>query len=106
MLKPKEVTDLEITFGGDMDVLLPKWDDIPEEFKFGHTRWNKVISDWFFMGLKDVDLTPKESINANSAIRHIKAILSSFDPKHEHKEAGCAYLMSCFFEDIIYKTNN
>ena len=28
----------------------------------------------------------------------IAAILASFEPKHEHKEAGAAYLLSQWFE--------
>jgi hypothetical protein len=29
--------------------------------------------------------------------------MSSWEPKHEHKEAGCAYLLSEFFDDVNYK---
>ena len=32
---------------------------------------------------------------------HLKSILQSFKPKHERKEAGVAYLMSLWFDDII-----
>jgi hypothetical protein len=31
---------------------------------------------------------------------HLKAIMGSFQPKHEHKTAGVAYLMSLWFEAV------
>ena len=40
--------------------------------------------------------------DTNKAIRHLKAILVSYDPKHEHKEAGVAFLLSEWFEDVTY----
>lgn len=105
-MKPIEVSDLEIAFGGDMKKLLPAWKDIPEEFKNERTKWNKVVSDWFFHGLKNCIWKPKEGIEADKALRHVQAIMSSFEPKHEHKEAGCAYLLSLFFDDVKYEKAN
>lgn len=103
MLKPVEVNDVEIAFGGNMEKLLPSMEEIPEEYKNGSNKWNKVVGDWFFYGLKSCKWEPKEGIDTKDAINHIKAIMSSFDPKHEHKEAGCAYLLSYFFNDVSYE---
>lgn len=80
--------------------LLPPYDEIPEEFRrFPGTKWHKLFSDWFFIGLKSLELKPKDGIDREKALKHIKVAMSGFDSKHEHKEAGVAYLMSLWFED-------
>ena len=86
-----------------MDILetMPKMGEIPDEFKYGHNKWCKFVSTWFFQGIqKGFEATPKEGVDRKLALRHIGAILSSWDPKHEHKEAAAAYLMSEYFSDI------
>jgi len=45
---------------------------------------------------------PNDGIDQNKALRHIKAILGSFEPKHEHKEAAAAYLLSLWFKSVKY----
>jgi hypothetical protein len=99
----QEVTGLDLAFGGDMKKLLPAYNDIPEEFRRGRTKWNKVVSDWFFFGLKNANWVPKDGVDQNKALSHVKAIMGSWDPSHEHKEAGCAYLLSEFFNDVKYE---
>lgn len=101
-MKPIQVHDVDIAFGGDIDILLPPMNEIPEEFRKRNSKWNDVVSDWMFGGLKDCQWKPKEGIDTKEAIRHIQAVLVSFKPKHEHKEAGCAYLLSQFFVDVKY----
>lgn len=104
MIKVQDVTGFDLCFGGDVKKLIPKWEDIPDEFKCMHNKWNKVFNDWFFRGLKNVKLIPKPGTDCKKAVAHINAVMSSFEPKHEHKEAGCAYLLSNFFEDVTYET--
>lgn len=104
-LKPVLVSDLELTFGGNIAKLLPSIDSIPKEFKDGKSKWNKVINDWFYCGLKKCKWNPKEGVNPKDAIRHVGSVLSSFEPKHEHKMAGCAFLLSEFFNDVQYEIN-
>lgn len=105
-LLPQDVTDAEIAFGGGTDRLLPAYKDIPEEFKDWNSRnkWNKLFNDWFFNGLKNANFVCREGVDKDKAMRHLKACMGSWAPKHEHKEAGCAYLMSQFFEDVTYET--
>lgn len=100
--KPIEVNGIDAAFGGNMKKLLPAWNEIPEEFKHRRNKWVDVVGDWFFCGLKNCRWTPKEGIDTGRALAHIKAIMASWEPKHEHKEAGCAYLLSEFFEDVKY----
>lgn len=79
---------------------LPAWDDIPAEFKHHNNLYCEFVSDWFFNGLTEADmarLTPREDIERGPAFAAVKAILASWEPKHEHKEAGAAYLLSEWF---------
>ena len=106
-MKPIKVTGVQMAFGGDAMKLLPPYKEIPKEFTNSNTRnkWNKFSSDWFFNGLKNLKVTPKDGINPEEAIRHLSTILRSFEPKHEHKEAGVAYLASQWFDDVQYEVN-
>jgi len=107
MFAVKAVSDMDIICGGNIEELLPPMQDIPSEFGIMKpNKWSRFISDWFFCGIEDVKLAPKDGVDPVRAIRHIKAIMSSFEPKHEHKEAGCAYLMSLWFDDVQYKTSS
>lgn len=105
-MNPIPVSDLEIAFPASIEKLMPKYEDIPKEFKRGDTKWNKIMSTWFFSGLKKFDPKPKNGIDVKMAIRHLKAILGSYEPKHEHKEAAVAYLMSKWFEDAEWESFN
>lgn len=100
MFKIQEVTTADIAFGGDMKTLLPKWEDIPEEFKKSN-KWTPVFTTWMFKGLpSDVEFHGKEGVDPKKAFNHIRAIMVSFAPKHEHKEAGITYLMDQWFTEI------
>ncbi len=97
--QPQEVTQLAVAFGGPevMRDLLPPMSVIPKEFDDGDSPYLKVVSMWFYGGLKASTLVPREGIDKTKAIRHLQACLGSFEPKHEHKTAGVAYLMSQWF---------
>lgn len=100
-MQPKEVTDAEVVFGGRMEELMPPFETIPKKFQCCQTKWNQIVSRWFFEGLPNsTEFTPQKGIDVEKAVRHLRAILRSFEPKHEHKEAGCAYLMSLWFDKI------
>ena len=94
-----EIDNIEMVFPGDVSRLMPAWEDIPEEFKYGKGKWSKIASDWFFNGLKKLPFKPKEGVNQSNALRHLKTVLGSFDPEHGHKIAAVAYLLSQWFED-------
>lgn len=97
--KPNEnVSGLDTAFGPkNLKEFLPSMEEIPKEFHEPYHPWCKVISQWFFGGLKEIP-TAKDGIDQKKALAHLKTVLVSFEPKHEHKEAGCAYLMSLWFE--------
>lgn len=81
---------------------LPPYAVIPDSFKFGYTKWNRLFSDWFYSGVKNLLLVPKSGVDVNKATRVIKAHMNSFEPSHGHKEAGVAYMMSLLFEDASW----
>ena len=100
MIRPiPEFDRIDIAFGNAKH--LPPYDDIPEEFKRRSHPCAEFVSRWFFRGLTDSDLarlTPRDGVDRDKAMRAIGAALRSFEPKHEHKEAGCAYLLDQWFE--------
>ncbi len=98
--KPQETTQLDVVFGGKMEKLLPAMRDIPDEFGRWNNPWVRCAGTWFAAGLKDLKIFPKAGIDGAEALGHVKAIMVSFEPKHEHKEAGCAYLLSLWFDRI------
>lgn len=99
MQQPIEVTPVDIAFGGKAMQILPAYRDIPEEFKSSGNKWEKFIQKWFFDGLAVKDYpTARDGINLRQALMNIQACLSCFEPKHEHKIAGAAYLASQWFE--------
>jgi hypothetical protein len=97
-----QISDVEVAFGSIKG--LPDYAAIPAEFKrHGGTKWNKLMSDWFYSGLKSLRLAPNEGVDKDAALKHVRAIMASFEPKHEHKEAGVAYLMSQYFADAEWE---
>lgn len=100
-LQPKTVDDVFMAFPANViGKYLPVEKDIPKEF-WSDNDWTPIIDDWFFKGLnKGVEFHPKDSVDAGKAFRHCRAVMKSYQPSHEHKIAGLAYLMSQFFEKI------
>lgn len=106
---PKPVSDLELAFpaGRIMSDLMPAMADIPEDFRRdrGNAReWVRFQQQWFFRGLKTVDIVAKPGIDRSAAIRHLAAIQGSYEPQHEHKEAAVAYLASLWLEPVEIST--
>lgn len=102
-MQPKAISDVDMVFGG-IDGLMVPYEEIPEDFRRGRGEarpWVELQQEWFFRGLpKGTDFIPREGIDAKIALRHIRAIQGSFAPKHEHKEACVAYLMSLWFSEV------
>ena len=96
--KPADVSRIDSIFGR-IDGLMPSYQDIPDEYKGGHHPAIKFQQKWFFEGLEQSDIPPvREGIDRNAALMHLKAVQSSFEPKHEHKEAAVAYLADKWFD--------
>lgn len=80
------------------DYMIPL-NDIPKDYP--HKKfYTDLQSRWFFAGLSLDDIPDaKEGIDETMALRHLQAIQRSFEPKHEHKQACVAYLMSLWFSE-------
>lgn len=101
MIPVPEVTDVEVAFNTTR--YLPKMGDIPEEFKDQNrdNKWTNLFSEWFYRGFGEgeVEFNLKEGVDGTKMMRAVKAVMGSWDPTHEHKTAGVAYLMSEWIED-------
>lgn len=102
---PHFVDNATLSFPGDVSTLLPPWEEIPQDFQRGRSPWNDVFNRLFYSGLSEAErpkpkpeLVEKLTEKGTDAWRHVMAVSRSFSPKHEHKEAGVAYLMSLWFE--------
>lgn len=104
MLVIPELTGADVAFGGIKH--MPRYSDVPDNFKNSYDPYCKAVSSWFFRGAKGapngiiidgVTFTAKPGVDAGKALRAIRAVLCSFEPKHEHKEAACAYMLSEWF---------
>jgi hypothetical protein len=93
--QPSEVSDVLLAFPASVRHLMPAYASIPAEFKRQGNPYVEFQSKWFFSGLKKEEFpTAKQGIDYDAAMRHLKAIQGSFEPKHEHKSAAVAFLAS------------
>lgn len=98
---PQEVSDVTVAFPGDIAHLMPPMSEIPEEFHQWPRpgSWVDFQSKWFFGGVEIIQgQVTHAGVDVDTALRHLKAIQGSFQPKHEHKMAAVAYLASLWFK--------
>jgi hypothetical protein len=102
--KPIEVSDLDMVFGtrAVADLMPPHAECAAalNEMGRGGRPWREFQARWFFHGLPaSTAFKAVEGVDAAKALRHLKAIQGSFEPKHQHKEAAVAYLASLWFAE-------
>ena len=91
MLEFPEVRDVDIAFGGYPKDLFKKV--LGVELSREDEKWKTKVNKIFFNG-GSLDLNhelSKEYIN--SGVRMFKAVIGSFEPKHEEKEHVCAVIL-------------
>lgn len=103
---PVKIKDVSYAFPADALDYMPKWEDIPDEFK-DRSPWCDIPDMWVSTGLSSrFSFQPAtidgEKVDAFMAWRQIDAIMRSFAPKHEHKVAAIAYLCSLWMESVIF----
>jgi hypothetical protein len=126
---PQPISDVMAVFPATVvGTLLPEEDDVPEQFKKDKSGWRKLCLA-LFMGTPHLDRlgdvlrvrergagleqlaeagTPppdfymKKGVDGETAYRHLMACMGSYEPSHQHKEAGCAYLMDLWFEKVVW----
>ena len=98
MKTPLKLSDIDTAFGARAMEILPAMKDIPAEFESASNKWNALAHEWFYKGLKSMPPV-KAGLDCEDVQKNLGAALRSFEPKHEHKMAGTAYLMSLWLED-------
>lgn len=103
--KPNEnISSMDVAFGPkNLSDFLPSMKDIPKEFFDYTNKWNRYVSYIFGNGFGEWPVA-KPGIHFKQAAAHIKVIMGSWEPKHEHKLAGCGYLASLWLEESNLKT--
>jgi hypothetical protein len=102
--QPTEIDAATAAFPAGVRDLMPAYDEIRKEYDSNRKWSNRLFNDWFFTGIESHDgLVPKEGVDKTKALRHIRAVMGSWEPKHEHKEAAVAYLLSLWFDDVKYE---
>lgn len=105
MLAIPELTKLDVAFGNIAH--MPKMVDLPEEFQRQRGPFCRAVSTWFYSGCKPLEngieidgvkFKAKAGVEVWKALGAIKAALGSFEPKHEHKIAGCGFMLSEWFD--------
>ena len=101
----EEFSDDEMAFPTTVKGLLPEEEEIPEDYQgLGSSKeareWVGLVERMFHRGVEDLALLPKEGVDPAKAYKHITYCMRSFEPKHERKISGCAYLFSLWFEGI------
>lgn len=98
--QPQDIDGVSLVFPTGVKDKMPEYKDIPKDFKNNQNNpYVRMQQTWFYKGLKGVELKPKPGIDLNKALRHLSYIQGSWEPKHEHKEAGVAYLASLWLEE-------
>lgn len=81
--------------------MIPAWEDVPKEFRDATNPWARSASTWFaYSPHVTFSADPKAGVDMRVAARHLLACLRSYEPKHEHKIAAVAYLMSRWFDRL------
>lgn len=66
-------------------------------FYDGKTKANELFNKWFFSGLETGEIKQREDGDKdeiNNALLFARALMGSFTPKQENKEAVCALIFS------------
>jgi hypothetical protein len=127
--KPQPTSDVFRVFPARVvGTLLPEDDDIPEEFKHNYPgawhdlflalqvgsphldrlatilgmRKSSALEQLAEAGTPPPDFYMKEGIDGETAYYHLIACMQSYEPKQEHKVAGCRYLMDLWFEKVVW----
>lgn len=104
IMEPKKIDDATMAFPAEVMHLLPPYDAETKELYSVRNKWESFISHWFYKSIPEEitdKLKPAEGIDKKEALRHLKACMGSYQPKHEHKIGGCARLLKDWFGDSV-----
>lgn len=106
--QPVETPDVLRAFPAQVGHLMPNPHEIPDGYWLSHLgtpeekQWVAIADKWFMYGLSDgVEVHMKEGFDGETCWWHLSTIMRSFQPKHEHKIASIAFLMSVWMVAIV-----
>lgn len=95
-LTPTQVnatTQVQVAWG--TTDLLPPLEEIPQEFHSSANIHHQIVAAIFYGSpLPDGDVTVRDGFAQDRMVDCVRAHLKSWGPKHEHKMAGVAYMLS------------
>ena len=66
--------------------------------------YNKLFNTLFFKGGRLPNYKADVSMeDRKNGLRYLRALMMSFKPRHEHKEAVCAYILSELVDEPVEK---
>lgn len=99
---PRPVSDVVLAFPASViDCYIPTWEELPMPFQEFTSGYEELAS---YACFHPVELRPEvliEGIDADSATRQLSAVARSFEPKHEHKQAAIAFLLSLWLKPEV-----
>lgn len=94
---PQPIDDVTLAFPATVRELLPPADQIPDDYP-GRDFWLRFAERWWAGTLPEgIEMRAHDGVDAQTAGRHLTAILRSFEPRHEHKISGAAWLACRWF---------
>lgn len=92
---------IDASFGASL-ADYPNREIIPEDHRSGRSRGCAVFSSFFFGGgkLEDHGLRLKADVDPQEFFPALHALMSSFAPPHELKEATCGWLIEEHTEEL------
>ena len=89
-----KITDLDLAFSTKKTDPVLLAEAIERGFFNGYTKYNNLFNELFFKGGK---LNFKKDISEDfikRVVPYLRSFMTSFEPKHEEKEAICSMLLS------------
>lgn len=94
----EKFTKVDLVFPANVLEFMPSAQQIGKYPK--QLELESLVEHWFFNGAKGFKLVPKEGVDVQKALTHLKCVLGSFLPKHEHKIAAVAWLINEWFDEF------
>lgn len=107
MMEIPDLSAVDVAFGQIKH--MPRYVTLTEEFQRGRHDMCDFAQGWFFGGcgregdhltVKNMTIKPRDGVDAAKALAAVKAVLGSFEPKHEHKIAACGFMLNEWFEKV------
>lgn len=102
---PVRVDGIDMAFPTHVVALMPAYESIPEEYKRGHGTYDDLFGSWFFLGLSKFEPVLRDpAMDVTTCMGHIRCVMGSFDPSHQHKEAAVRMLLDTWFSSIAWES--